>query len=254
VLIADELTYVVGEKQILFPISTKFEQGQLYGIIGHNGSGKSTFVKLLAKQQTCSSGSILIDDILINQYKTKQLARKISYLPQYLPADIHLTVAELVKLGRFPWKGSLKRFNEQDDKIIYQALEQTQTLTYQNQFLQFLSGGERQRVWLAMCLAQQSQYLILDEPLSALDIHHQVEVMRLLKTLAHQHNIAVIVVIHDINLASEFCDSILAFKQGHLIYQQPAHNFIKKSILYDIYGVNFTIVDHPVRHHLVAIP
>ncbi|WP_392551463.1 ABC transporter ATP-binding protein [Orbus wheelerorum] len=253
-LIADEISYAVGEKQILFPTSAKFEQGQLYGIIGHNGSGKSTFVKLLAKQQACSTGHILVDNVAINQYQTKKLARKISYLPQYLPADIHLTVAELVKLGRFPWKGSLKRFNDEDNKIIRQALKQTQTLIYQNQFLQFLSGGERQRVWLAMCLAQQSQYLILDEPLSALDIHHQIEVMKLLQNLAHQHNIAIIVVIHDINLASEFCDSILAFKRGKLIYNQAAQAFIKQSTLLDIYDVNFTIIDHPIRHHPVALP
>lgn len=253
-LIADEITYAVGEKQILFPTSAKFEPGQLYGIIGHNGSGKSTFVKLLAKQQSNSSGTILIDDIPINQYKTKQFARKISYLPQYLPADIHLTVTELVKLGRFPWKGSLKRFNDEDDKIVNNALEQTQTLSYKAQFLQYLSGGERQRVWLAMCLAQQSQYLILDEPLSALDIHHQIEVMKLLQSLAHKHHIAIIIVIHDINLASEFCDSILAFKQGKLIYNQPAKDFIQTSTLHDIYDVNFTIVTHPNRNHPVALP
>ncbi|WP_392562422.1 ABC transporter ATP-binding protein [Orbus sturtevantii] len=253
-LIADKITYAVGEKQILFPTSATFEPGQLYGIIGHNGSGKSTFVKLLARQQPCSTGSVFVDSKLINHYKTKQLARKISYLPQYLPADIHLTVAELVKLGRYPWKGSLKRFDEDDDKIIQNALTQTHTLSYQKQFLQFLSGGERQRVWLAMCLAQQSHYLILDEPLSALDIHHQIEVMTLLQTLAHQQNITIIVVMHDINLASEFCDAILAFKQGHLIYNQPAPAFIKQSTLHDIYDVNFTIIDHPIRHHPVALP
>lgn len=253
-LVADEITYAAGGKQILFPTSATFEQGQLYGIIGHNGSGKSTFVKLLAKQQASTTGSIFVDDILISQYRTKQLARKISYLPQYLPADIHLTVAELVKLGRFPWKGSLKRFNDDDARIIHDALEQTQTLVYQNQFLQFLSGGERQRVWLAMCLAQQSRYLILDEPLSALDIHHQIEVMKLLQSLAHEQNIAIIIVIHDINLASEFCDSILAFKQGRLIYNQPAKDFIQTNTLRDIYDVNFTIVDHPLRHHPVALP
>lgn len=252
-LITDEMTYTVDKKQILSPTSASFEPGQLYGVIGHNGSGKSTFIKLLAKQTQCSSGRILLDNRALTAYKTKQFARKVSYLPQYLPSDLPLTVLELVQLGRFPWQGAFKKKTQEDDRIVCDALSKTQTLAYQSQLLSYLSGGERQRVWLAMCLAQQPKYLILDEPLSALDIHHQIEVMKLLSGLAHEHQIAIIVVIHDINLASEYCDMILAFKKGRLIYNQPAHDFLNPTILLDVYGVDFSIIQHPVRSHSIAL-
>ncbi|WP_392565450.1 ABC transporter ATP-binding protein [Utexia brackfieldae] len=252
--VTEDMSYRIDQRTILNPTSVTLETGKVYGIIGHNGSGKSTFAKLLAHQLIPSAGQIEIDQTALSAFSSKDLAKVISYLPQYLPSDIHLTVEELVKLGRFAWKGLTKKYDQQDQAIITQSLEQTDTLQFKTQLLSGLSGGERQRVWLAMCLAQKSQYLILDEPLSALDINHQIEVMRLLQQLAHQYQLTIVVVIHDINLASEFCDQILAFKQGQLIYNLPAHELIQPAILQDIYDMPFSIVAHPQRKYQVALP
>lgn len=250
---AEQITFHSKSKTILHATSASFERGRVYGIIGHNGSGKSTFIKLLAKQQSISSGQIKIDDVVLSKLKNKHFAQKVSYLPQYLPNEVQLTAYELVKLGRFPWLGTLKKFGLEDEHQVERAFKQTNTCPFKSVFLPLLSGGERQRIWLAMCLAQNTPYLILDEPLSALDIHHQIEIMKLLQTLAHQNKMGIIVVLHDINLASEFCDEILAFKQGHLIYNEPAHSFMNQARLKDIYDLDFSVVSHPARPHFIAI-
>lgn len=252
-LIAQNIKYHIQDTLILNHVSTQFESGLVYGIVGHNGSGKSTFTKLLAKQIIATSGTITLNQKNLTDYSHKQLARKLSYLPQYLPTDINLPVNELVKLGRFAWHGVIGRYTDDDYTIINQALEQTHTAPLKDRYLSSLSGGERQRVWLSMCLAQQSQYLLLDEPLSALDINYQIEVMKLLQHLAKQYHITPIIVLHDINLASEFCDHLLAFKQGHLIYDLPTEQMMTPSILQQIYGIHFDVITHPTRGNKVAL-
>lgn len=252
-LVSNKITYQIEQKVLLQPTSASFLPGQIYGIIGHNGSGKSTYLKLLAKQLAGSTGQVLVNGRSLSALSARQLARQISYLPQYLPSDVNLTVAELVQLGRFAWQSWLGHPSQQDSDRVNWALKQTQTLSFSARKLDALSGGERQRVWLAMCLAQQSQYLLLDEPLSALDINHQIDVMQLLHALAKTQQIGIIVVIHDINLASEFCDTILAFKGGQLQYNLPAQQLLDSTILHDIYAVDFTIVPHPNRPYQVAL-
>ena len=252
-LIAQDIEYQIQDTLVVNHVTTQFQPGLVYGIVGHNGSGKSTFIKLLAKQIAATSGVITLDEKELTHYSHKQLARILSYLPQYLPTDINLPVKELVKLGRFAWHGIIERYTEKDFKIVDQALIQTNTAHLKERYLSSLSGGERQRVWLSMCLAQQSQYLLLDEPLSALDINYQIEVMKLLQQLAKKNQITTIIVLHDINLASEFCDQLLAFKQGQLIYDLPTKQMITPSILREIYGVHFEIIDHPTRSHKVAL-
>lgn len=252
-LIAQDIEYQVQDTLIVNRISTQFKPGAVYGIVGHNGSGKSTFIKLLAKQITATFGAITLNDKNLTDYSHKQLARTLSYLPQYLPTDINLPVKELVKLGRFAWHGVIGRYTDHDYSIIDQALTQTHTAHLKERYLSSLSGGERQRVWLSMCLAQQSQYLLLDEPLSALDINYQIEVMKLLQQLAKQYQISTIIVLHDINLASEFCDQLLAFKQGQLIYDLPTEQMMTPSILQQIYGIHFDVIAHPSRGNKVAL-
>lgn len=252
-LIAQNIEYHIQETLILNHVSTQFQPGLVYGIVGHNGSGKSTFTKLLAKQIIATSGSITLNQKNLTDYSHKQLARKLSYLPQYLPTDINLPVKELVKLGRFAWHGVIGRYTDDDSTIINQALAQTHTAHLKDRYLSSLSGGERQRVWLSMCLAQQSQYLLLDEPLSALDINYQIEVMRLLKQLAKDYDITTIIVLHDINLASEFCDHLLAFKHGQLIYDLATEQMMTPTILQQIYGIHFDVITHPSRGHKVAL-
>ena len=146
-------------------------------ILGHNGSGKSTLAQVLAGQLTPDKGNVHFCGQPMAKFSTKLLAKNIAFLPQRLPDVAGLTVQELVRLGRFAWRGTFGRYNQQDTDIIATAMQQTDTSQFCDQIADNLSGGERQRAWIAMLLAQQSQVLILDEPTSALDVGHQYELL-----------------------------------------------------------------------------
>lgn len=139
------------------------------------------------------------------------------YLPQHPPGTDGLTVRELVALGRYPWRGPLGRYTTEDQTLIDQAIADTGLGGFQHRAVDTLSGGERQRAWIAMLLAQQTRCLLLDEPISALDVKHQVETLRLVHRLAEQRELTVIVVLHDVDLAARFCDRLVALKGGQLI-------------------------------------
>jgi iron-chelate-transporting ATPase len=254
VLKTNEVSLSIDQKTIVHPVNAQFDLGKIYGIVGHNGSGKSTYIKLLAKQLSPSSGEILLDDTAIDTLSQRRLSQQIAYLPQYLPSLPNVKVYDLVKMGRYPWKGIVGRYTDQDEAIIQNALAQANVAALQNDYVDILSGGERQRAWLAMCLAQQSPYLLLDEPLSALDLHYQLEIMQLLQQLSSTTNMCIIIILHDINLVAQYCDAVLAFKQGRLILNTPADQVIQPDILHDIYQLDFSILPHPKTGKLIALP
>lgn len=148
-------------------------------------------------------------------------------------------------MGRYAWNGLFGSNKKEDNAAIDHALVLTQTEKFEHQLVDVLSGGERSRIWLAMLLAQQSQFLLLDEPLAALDIAHQVEVMQLIQKLAHQLNLGIIIVIHDINLASRFCDHLIALHSGRLLAQGNAHEIVSRDKLKQIYGIDLNVISHP---------
>lgn len=248
--VLDKVTFHIGDKSLLSPISLRFEQGKIYGLIGHNGSGKSTLLKLLAKQNHISSGSITFAGKSLMEWSHKAFAKQVAYLPQHLSTTTHLTVKELVMMGRYAWHGLFGRTSSKDQDIVAQSLALTHTTALAEQLVDTLSGGERQRVWLAMLLAQQSHFLLLDEPLAALDIAHQVEVMQLIQHLKEQLGIGVIIVIHDINLAARFCDHLVALHQGKLLLQGAPQQVMTPETLQRIYGIYLQVVPHPQEQHL----
>lgn len=248
----NSVSFSLAEKTLLHPLSLTFSTGKIYGIIGQNGSGKSTLIKLLARQQAICSGELLFDQRPIEQWKSKAFARQVAYLPQHLPQAHHLTVAELLKMGRYAWNGLLGRNSKQDQQIISEALQRTNMQEYADQLVDTLSGGERSRVWLAMLLVQQSRFLLLDEPLAALDIAHQVEVMQLIQQLVRELNLGIIIVIHDINLAARFCDQIIALQHGKLLMQGTPEQIMTPEALSAIYHIDLQVQSHPVDQTPVA--
>lgn len=254
VLEVKDIAFHIGQKNILKPISTSFELGKIYGVVGHNGSGKSTFIKILGRQIAPSQGQVIIDGEASSQLSQRQFSQKIAYLPQYIPDAANLTAYELVKLGRYAWHGALGRYSEKDEEIVLNALNKTNVMAFKDSNVDALSGGERQRVWLAMCLAQRSPYLLLDEPLSALDINYQIEIMDLLQTLSRTEHVSIIIVLHDINLVAQYCDEVMAFRNGDLIYNDTAESVIQHEVLQDIYRMNFAITTHPYTGKAVALP
>lgn len=250
---AKELGFQVGQNTLLQDVSLSFSRGKVYGLVGHNGSGKSTLLKLLANQQACSAGEVLLENKPLAKWTNKAFAKQVAYLPQHLPATDSLVGRDLVSFGRYPWHGLLGRLTAQDNAFIDQAMTLTHTESYASRLVDTLSGGERQRVWLAMLLAQQTDYLLLDEPLSALDIRHQIEVLALIKRLSQELNLGVIIVLHDINMAARFCDHIVAMHSGRMLCEGAVDTVITPQWLQRIYGLEMEVMSHQAGYP-VAIP
>ena len=164
----DSVSFRSGDRVLLDAVSFSLAPGQFYGVIGHNGAGKSTLIRLLGGELLPSSGAVLLDGAAVHAFSAKARARRIASLPQKLPDVADFLVRELVMLGRFPWQGWLQRPSAEDVACVEAAMAQTDVARFAAQPVNTLSGGERQRAWLALCLAQQSEVLLLDEPLAAL--------------------------------------------------------------------------------------
>lgn len=238
-----ELAVHIGSTAILHNISLAFNEGQVTALLGHNGSGKSTLLKSLARQIPACAGEVRIEGKTAKSLGARAFARIVGYLPQHPPGTDGLTVRELVALGRYPWRGPLGRYSEEDHSLIDQAIADTDLKPFQHRSVDTLSGGERQRAWIAMLLAQQTRCLLLDEPISALDVKHQVETLRLVQRLASQRELTVIVVLHDVDLASRFCDRLVALKAGQVVADGTPAEIMDSQILESIYSVPMGVME-----------
>ena len=247
------VSFSVDHSVLLQPTNLTFAEGQVYGLIGHNGSGKSTLLKLLAQQQPVSTGEIRLDQRSLSSWGSREFARQVAYLPQRLPPAENLTGRELVAFGRYPWHGLLGRLGAKDQAQIDRAIALTHTEAFADRLVDTLSGGERQRVWLAMLLAQESRFLLLDEPLAALDVAHQVEVLELIQRLCRELGIGVIIVLHDINMAARYCDHVVALHSGSLLAQGSPRELMNPTTLSSIYGLPMQVMAHPSGSHSVAV-
>lgn len=237
------LSVHIGDAGILRNINLDFREGEVTALLGHNGSGKSTLLKALARQLSPSSGEVSVLGTSFNRTGAREFARTVGYLPQHPPGTDGLTVRELVALGRYPWRGPLGRYNDEDRQLIDQAIDDTGLRHFQHRSVDTLSGGERQRAWIAMLLAQQTRCLLLDEPISALDVKHQVETLRLVHRLAEERELTVIVVLHDVDLAARFCDRLVALKTGELVADGSPREIMDSGILESIYGVPMGVME-----------
>lgn len=238
-------SFVVGERTLLAPLTLNLRAERVSGLIGHNGSGKSTLLKVLARQIAATSGTVRFGGRALPQWRSREFARKVAYLPQQPPAADAMTVRELVALGRYPWHGALGRFSDADQEKVDEAIRLTDLTAFASRAVDSLSGGERQRAWLAMLVAQDSECLLLDEPISALDIAHQLEVLELVRSLSRARGLGVVVVLHDINMAARFCDDLIALKGGHLLASGPVDEIVQADRLGEIYGVRMGTIEHP---------
>jgi ferric hydroxamate transport system ATP-binding protein len=232
-------------RDILRPLTLDLPGGRVVGLIGQNGSGKSSLVKLLARQMTPTSGDLLYEGQPVGAYAARDFARRVAYLPQTPPAVGGLLVREFVAFGRYPWHGALGRFSAEDAREVEEAMRLTDVAPFADRLVETLSGGERQRVWLAMLIAQNSHVLLLDEPISALDIAHQIEVMSLVRDLSRKRELGAIVVLHDVNIAARFCDHIVALKGGALVMSGPPAELMHSERLEAIYGIPMGVLPHP---------
>jgi iron complex transport system ATP-binding protein len=244
-MLLEAVGFDVSGSNILRGITVAFPEHGISGLVGKSGSGKSTLLKILARQQSATHGSVSFGGRPLESWGEREFARQVAYLPQYTPLAAGLKVRELVALGRYPWHGPLGRFGPADRDKVEEALSLTSTDSFADRFVDTLSGGERQRVWLAMLIAQDAKLLLLDEPISSLDVAQQVAVLKLVSRLSQERNAAVIVVIHEINMAARFCDQIVALKNGQMIAHGPADGFMTATRLEEIYDIAMGVLPNP---------
>lgn len=248
----ENVSHFFGDRAVLGPISLTLEPGKIYGLVGHNGSGKSTLLKLLARQERLECGNIFHEGRPLEKIDGRAFARKVAYLPQQTPATQGLLVKELVAFGRYAWHGALGRVTKEDRRKVDEALALAGVAAFADRVVDSLSGGERQRCWLAMLVAQDARCLLLDEPISALDIAHQINVLSLVRQLASKRECSVIIVLHDINMAARFCDRIVALKSGRIIIAGPPAQIMSPVNLQKIYGVDMEVFEQAGA--LAALP
>lgn len=233
------ITKVYGTKKVVDNVSLNIQEGKITSFIGPNGAGKSTLLSIMSRLLKRDSGEVLVDGKDILKWDNKELAKKIAILRQSNNINIRLTIRELVSFGRFPHsQGNLK---EEDYKYIDEAINYMQLKEFEDRYLDELSGGQRQRAYIAMVIAQNSDYIFLDEPLNNLDMKHSVEIMKILRKLCDELKKTVVIVIHDINFASCYSDYIVALKDGKLIKNGLAEETIQKEELENIYEIDFHI-------------
>lgn len=249
----ENVSLSINGRELLKPLTASFAAKSTIGLIGHNGSGKSTLLKMLARLHLPSTGDIDFEGKKLAGWGGREFARRLAYLPQYTPATSGMLVEELVALGRYPWHGALGRFGETDRQKVDEAIELTDIGPFIGRHVDTLSGGERQRVWLAMLVAQDARCLLLDEPISALDIAHQIDVLSLVHRLSRDKGLGVIVVLHDVNMAARFCDEIVALHTGRLIERGTPQEIMTPEVLNRIYGVEMDVVNHPKTGMPVAL-
>jgi ferric hydroxamate transport system ATP-binding protein len=242
----------IDSRVILSDVTLNFPAGEVVALVGHNGSGKSSLLKILARQVLPTTGSVFYDNHDLRTFEDRAFARSVAYLPQDVSSGSDMTIRELVACGRYPWHGALGRFSKQDEEKVENALRSTQIERLADRIVGTLSGGERQRAWIAMMIAQDANCLLLDEPTAALDVAHQIEVLSLVRRLAHESGRSVVIVLHDINMAARFCDRIHALKSGKVVASGPPTEILTPKILNEIYGINMDVVTPDNLTHPLA--
>lgn len=237
----EKLTKYFGAKRVVSDASAQFDKGQVTAIIGPNGAGKSTLLSMASRLVNLDAGKVWIEQRELVDWNTKTLAQKLAVLRQSNVLNMRFTVRELTAFGRFPYcQGKL---TAHDEHIINQALHYLDLEAIQDQYLDELSGGQRQLAFIAMVIAQDTDYVFLDEPLNNLDIKHSLQIMATLRRLAHELNKAVVVVIHDINFASCYADKIVALKKGAVVASGPVADVIQSDVLTAIYETPFNVIE-----------
>ncbi len=237
----------------LQPTSLALKPGELVALIGPNGAGKSTLIKILAGVIHPTKGEVYLQGERISHFPRKKFAQKIGYLPQFIASHPEYTVSEVASLGRYAHSQGMGFLNQEDKHIIETCLKTCQVDQLSKRKINQLSGGERQRVFLASVLAQQPQVLLLDEPTTGLDFHHQIDLIELLKKLSQQ-GISVVFVTHEINLASIYAPRIVLFSKGMLLEDDTPNNVLQTSVLKDLYENKVFRGKHPQKDIPMIFP
>ncbi|GIQ66851.1 putative ABC transporter ATP-binding protein YclP [Paenibacillus cisolokensis] len=234
-----DVTKLYGGKPVVDSVSVAIARNQITSFIGPNGAGKSTLLSMISRLADKDRGEIFINDREIGRYKSNELARTVSILKQTNHINIRLTIRDLVSFGRFPY--SQGRLTKEDWRYVDEAIRYMELEDIENKYLDQLSGGQRQRAFIAMVLAQDTEYVLLDEPLNNLDMKHSVQIMKVLRRMVDELGKTVVFVLHDINFASCYSDYIVALKGGKIVREGPTADIIDTPVLREVYDMEIPI-------------
>ncbi len=228
-----------GDNPVVDNVSLNIEKGKITSFIGPNGAGKSTLLSMISRIMKKDEGEVIIDGRELEKWDTKGLAKKIAILKQSNNINVRLTIKEIVSVGRYPHCEG--RLTKEDTKYVDEAIEYMQLKDIEDRYLDELSGGQRQRAYIAMVIAQNTEYVLLDEPLNNLDMKHSVQMMKVLRGLVDDLGKTVVIVMHDINFASVYSDKIVILKDGKIVKDDITDAIISKDVLEDVYEIDFHI-------------
>ncbi len=240
-LIFEGIAKTYGKKDVLKQLSGTIPHRSITSLIGPNGAGKSTLLAILSRLLKQDGGRVFFMEQSLENYKSNELAKKLSILKQSNNIDLKLTVRDLVAFGRFPY--SRGRLRKEDWQKVDEAIAFSDLHSLQDEYIDELSGGQRQRAFIAMVIAQDTDYVLLDEPLNNLDMKHAVHVMKTLRRLVDELGKTIILVIHEINFAAQYSDHIVALKEGEICYSDQTDKVIQNDVLRDIFDIDFDIVE-----------
>ncbi|NMM65155.1 ABC transporter ATP-binding protein [Clostridium sp. P21] len=238
--------------EVLHNININFEKNKFYSILGPNGSGKTTLLKNLAKTLDPAKKTILIENKDITEFNNKVLAKKLAVVPQNTILDFDFSALDIVLMGRSPYISRFGQESKEDYNIAENAMKITNTWYLRDKCINQLSGGEQQRIVIARALAQDTDIILLDEPISHLDIHHQIELLDTIKTLSK--NVTVITVLHDLNLAAQYSDYLILVNKGSIASQGTPEEVLTKDNVKKVYNINMCMIQNPITGKPYIIP
>lgn len=239
-----DLSY--GNRPVVHGADLRLEPGRILALVGPNGSGKSTLLRALARLHDVAAGSVALDDGTgaadALALKRSEFAQRVTLLSQSRPVPNGLSVRDVVEFGRHPYRGRWRAADPDGVAAVDHAMELTGIAELADRGVHELSGGQLQRVWLASCLAQDTSVLLLDEPTNHLDLRYKVEIFDLIHELARDHQVAIGVVLHDLDEAADVADTVAVLSEGHIVATGPAHEALDAGLLSDVYAIE--IVTH----------
>ncbi len=250
----DNISITYGKRQLLEHVTMDFERGKITTIIGPNGCGKSSLLKTVSRVVTPSAGTPVYQDRPLRSYAPKELAQRIAYLPQVHMSPKDIDIRTLVSYGRFPYKRFGAGMTAEDRDIIDATLERTGLANMGDRMLNNLSGGEKQRAWIAMTICQQPEILLLDEPITYLDVGYQVEVLELVRSLCDELKITIVMVLHDMNFTARYSDCIYVIKGQGVHTYGPPDNVIQQENLREVFGIDSQLYRDDKNSCPIVIP
>jgi iron complex transport system ATP-binding protein len=248
-----DLRFSYKKVQVIDDVTLNFEKGHLYGIIGPNGSGKTTFLKLLSGILKKKYGDIYIDEKGISELSIREIAKKLAVVDQINYVEFDYKVSEIIKMGRYAHIDRFSTESDEDKRIVDEIIENLRLSKLRSRIFNQLSGGEQQKVIIARAIAQNTKILLLDEPTSHLDINFQLEFMNLFKNYVEK-GLIVIIVLHDLNIAAQYCDKLILMDKGRVVEFGEAQSVLTRDNIQNVYGIEVQIKKNQFTNSIYIVP